>query len=280
MWPMRDAVAALTLFFSFWTSAVAEEDTRNDPPGASGWSVIASNGEQGFLGPDKAPDLRVILSPPPSLGSVRDDADRRLFHATRALEGSPRWDVARGDAEMAGDAPLQGFSCALGIEMSAASAPRLSRLLSRAWSDLRVMLIDAKAHFNRPRPFMTEPGPLCEEPTERLRKSGSYPSGHAALGWLYALVLAETDPTSAAGILSRGRAYGESRVVCGVHFLSDIESGRLAADALVAALHGNKEYLREAKAARREMQALRKSAFPPADGARCSALEAASAAPW
>ena len=103
-------------------------------------------------------------------------------------------------------------------------------------------------------------------PSDELTASPSYPSGHSAMGWLYALLLAEIDPSHAAAIVQRGRAYGESRVVCGVHYYSDIEGGRMTASALVAALHGAPEFETDVASARAEMFSLRGKA--PARGRR------------
>src|SRR5690606_38014770 len=97
-----------------------------------------------------------------------------------------------------------------------------------------------------------EEGPTCVETSEAFAASGSYPSGHSAVGWLYALVLAEVDPEHAAAIIARGRAYGESRVVCGVHFVSDVDAGRLASSAVFAALAGNAEFQADIASAREE----------------------------
>lgn len=52
----------------------------------------------------------------------------------------------------------------------------------------------AKGSYNRKRPFVVKGDTSCtpaEDPT--LTKDGSYPSGHAALGWAWAPVLSEVD---------------------------------------------------------------------------------------
>ena len=49
------------------------------------------------------------------------------------------------------------------------------------------------------------------------------------------MILAELEPDRASDILVRARAYGESRVVCGVHNASAVEGGRIIAAAMVAA---------------------------------------------
>ena len=47
-----------------------------------------------------------------------------------------------------------------------------------------------------------------------------------------AILLAAMVPEKRAEIFARGWEYGENRLVAGVHFPSDIESGRIAATAV------------------------------------------------
>jgi acid phosphatase (class A) len=109
-------------------------------------------------------------------------------------------------------------------------------------------------------PLPDRRGPICVDKTEGLAKSPDYPSGHTTWGWTVGLVLAEADPAHATAILSRARAFGESRLVCGVHNASAIEAGRTNAAALVAALHGSKAFRDDLDAVRDEIAELRKSA--------------------
>jgi acid phosphatase (class A) len=143
---------------------------------------------------------------------------------------------------------------------------------------LIAMVGAAKDHYRRPRPFVTEAGPTCVDVSPEFAASGSYPSGHSAAAWLYALLLAEIDPGNAAAIVARGRAFGESRVVCGVHYETDVEGGRLTTTALVAALHGDAEFEADMAAARWKTAKARTTAAKP-DHASCPA-DAALATPW
>ncbi len=234
----------------------------------------------GYLGRDGVPDHRVFMPPPPADDAPLGIADFAVFRATRALEGSPRWELAAKDAE-AGPALLADFGCALGVDPSRASTPRLTRLLGRAVADVSPIIGGAKEHYQRKRPFLVESGPTCVVPSEEFAASGSYPSGHSAVGWLYALVLAQVQPEHAAAILARGRAYGESRVVCGVHYVSDVDAGRLASSVVFAALAGNAEFQADVASAREELEALRRAGAGQPDATRCAVEHAAaSERPW
>ena len=108
--------------------------------------------------------------------------------------------------------------------------------------------------YKRPRPFAVFNEPICvPQDADRLRESGAYPSGHASLGWTWALILAELVPERADAIFSRGRAFGDNRVVCGVHWPSDVQAGQTIAAAVVARLHAKPEFVAEMQRARAEL---------------------------
>ncbi len=245
------------------------------PPGAPPRARLG-----GYLGPDHLPDHTAFLPPPPAVDSVLGKADLALFEETRKLENGPRWQLATNDDHIDRRSMLANFSCAVGVDLAAAETPALSRVLIRSGADLFPVIGAAKDTYQRPRPFVTEQGPVCITPSEDFAQSGSYPSGHAASGWLYALLLAEIDPTDAAAIVNRGRAFGESRVVCGVHYLTDIEGGRLTASALVAALHGTPEFETDVAAARAELTTLRAANAAKRAAAACDTESASLATPW
>ena len=93
---------------------------------------------------------------------------------------------------------------------------------------------------------------------EDLRHNGSYPSGHTILGWSAALLLTEMAPDMADTVLARGYMYGQSRVIAGFHWQSDVDAGRLCASAAVARLHADKRFMKLMKKAKKEYQKLSK----------------------
>ena len=121
----------------------------------------------------------------------------------------------------------------------------------------------------RLRPFLIDKGATCIDQTGSIKDSYDYPSGHVTFGWTVGLVLAELAPDRATEILVRARAFGESRLICGVHNLSAVEAGRTNASVLVAALHGSEAFRSDMDAARAEIAAARK-AGPAPDPAACA----------
>lgn len=225
-----------------------------------------------YLSPETTPDGVRILPPPPLPGSAAADADSRIFAETRALEGSPRWTVATSDVDTGA---FEHFACALGVKLTAQTAPALARLLDRAGTS---GLVDpVKHHYRAPRPYLGSTAAICQPRTAHLAGNGDYPSGHTAGGWMEALILAELVPDRATEILTRGRAFGESRMICGAHSLSAVEGGWLAGAAATAALHASPAFRSDLEAARAEMAMVRASA-PAPDAAACRAEAAALSA--
>lgn len=224
-----------------------------------------------YLSRADMPDGVRILPPPPAGNSPVAIADRRLFAATRRLRGSPRWKVATSDVETGA---FEHFACALGARLTSQTAPALARLLDRAGTSGVVDPVKRLYHVRRP--YLGSAAPICQSRTAALAANGDYPSGHAANGWMEALILAELAPDRATEILARGRAFGESRLICGVHSLSAVQAGWLAGAAATAALHGSAEFRADLEAARRELATVRARAAAP-DAAACRAEAAALA---
>jgi acid phosphatase (class A) len=225
-------------------------------------TIAAPPATAGYLDPATALHIEAWLPGAPADDSMAKAADVETFFRTRALIGTARAEEARADdvppAEPLKVAPR--FTYLLGITVSAGNAPVFLRLMSQVRSDAEQLLAPVKKNVGsggRHRPFVEYPQlPHCEITYAGLAESGSYPSGHATLGWLWGSLLAELAPQYADQLLARGIAFGESRVVCGFHYPSDVAAGRLAASALLARLHADPAFLKDLAAARREITAL------------------------
>ena len=98
------------------------------------------------------PDPAQILRPAPKEGDARDLEDKRLYEAARKLEGGPRWAQAQSDVPYAVTNRIANFSCAVGVKMDAAAAPKLAALLGKASMDVGRLNSAAKAVYSRQRP--------------------------------------------------------------------------------------------------------------------------------
>ena len=224
-------------------------------------TLVMGQQARGYL-PDGSLDMTRILPPAPTKGEARYENDRRVFRDTRHWLGTPRGELATRDVATGMSAMANAFSCSLGIKLDPNKAPKLVKLITMAGSTANAQSRAAKDYFKRLRPFQIDKGKTCQAPKE-LEGSYDYPSGHTTWGWTWALVLANLAPDRATEILSRGRAYGESRVVCGVHNYSAIEAGRVTASGTYAAELGQPDFEADLAAARAELAALRADPATP-----------------
>jgi acid phosphatase (class A) len=167
--------------------------------------------------------------------------------------------MATNDVKLAPADLFRNFSCAMGIAMTPENAPRTAALLRRAMVDTARQTGIAKTVYKRQRPFLVDRGPICQ-PAAEVADSYDYPSGHTTAGWTMATLLAQIAPDRATPLLARGRAYGESRIVCGVHNASAVEAGRLSASSTLTALQGDPAFTADLAAAKQEIATLRQTA--------------------
>ena len=214
----------------------------------------------GYLAADAVPASLQLVPAPPAAGSAAFALDEQVSREARALQGTPRFLQATADAELAFPAGANQFACAIDLDVEAQHTPALYRLLERSRIDASAATRAAKHQYQRPRPFTVNGAPTCTPADETaLRGNGSYPSGHTAIGWAWALILSEIVPERADAIQARGRNYGESRLVCNVHWQSDILEGRFMGAAAVARLHDNAAFNKDLLAARKEIADARKA---------------------
>lgn len=207
-------------------------------------------------------DAEALIGGPPAPGSAQDRADRAAF-AVPPDTDSPRWHEARMQVLQFGPETQTQLGCAAGRTIGPDTTPATNRLLARSLADLHPLVDAAKAGHARRRPFMVLPdsrscdfrslGPLGRINGGTL--SWSWPSGHAAQGRLIALVLADLLPAERPQLMAWGDRLGSNRVVCRVHWPSDVAAGRRIADAVHARLAALPEWQADAAAARAELAA-------------------------
>jgi acid phosphatase (class A) len=237
------AAAATALAAGAVALAQAPSDASLGPP---------KTGVAGYLAKG-ALDGKTILGPPPAADSAQGRADRAVFEETRALKDSARWKVAIQDNDLWQGGALHRFSCAIGVEVDAKQTPTLWRMLHRIEMDVRTIGTPAKDFYDRKRPPLGNDLPICVPREDWMKTNASYPSGHSMTAWAWALVLAEADPGKASEALALGKDSGDSRVVCGVHFPSDVEAGRTLGAGMVARLHAVPAFRADMARARTEL---------------------------
>ena len=212
---------------------------------------------EGYLPHEKMPNSLLLVSPPPEEGSAALELDMEIATKFVAMEDEARKEQATKDAILHFPEAAEAFNIVLDINISEENTPHVYMILRRTLADAGLSTYAAKDHYQRARPFMINGSPTCTpEEEEYLREDGSYPSGHTAIGWAWALILTELFPDQADVILERGKQFGISRNVCNVHWHSDVIAGRMMGAAAVARLHANADFLIDMAAAKKELEAL------------------------
>ena len=152
------------------------------------------------------------------------------------------------------------FSKAFGMDISPKKTPAIYHLLERGILTIRLSATKPKATYMRTRPYAYfNEHTLVPEEEEELRTNGSYPSGHTVRGWGMALILCEINPEAQDELLKLGYEWGQSRVIAGFHWQSDVDASRMLAAACYASLHTCEAFLKDLSAAKKEFMLLKKS---------------------
>lgn len=198
-----------------------------------GRGVVASEGQKvpTYFTIDQMPDLVKCLPAPPAWKSQEFQYDSIRYFWGKALRAdSARAAVANSDAVWSLESLFASFKNQFGLTVSKETTPEIWKLLETSISTIDLIRIRPKAHFLRKRPFeYFNDHILTTWEEDELRGEGSYPSGHTIRGWSAALLLAEINPEAANEIFARGWEYGESRVIVGAHWQSDVDASRAAA---------------------------------------------------
>ncbi len=218
----------------------------------------------GYLPRKDLPNSLQLLPAPPVGGSAAAAADLAFHQQLQGQRSGLRWELAAQDAVLKFPAVASTFSCALGVSISQEATPHLNMLLRHSLADAGLSTYAAKDKYQVQRPFVQLAQATCSPADEAaLTRDGSYPSGHAAVGWAWGLILTELAPERSQALLERATAFGQSRSVCAVHWKSDIEAGQRMGAATLAKLHSNPDFLAQLGAARAEIAQARAQGSQP-----------------
>jgi len=220
---------------------------------ASAGLAAPATGLEGAAGTfqlDAAP-LNKVAGRPPQAGSVESATDLAILQwlqSTRTPEMEANsWLTLERD-------PIF-FSRALGIDMVKLT-PRLNRGLRSFMGPIDAVMGVIKKQTARPRPYQQY---ASIQPCLPREDSQSFPSGHSTWYSAASELLADLLPERRERLLAVGFHAGASRVMCGVHFPTDVEAGRRlgAASALQIIASPQWQAFRSDPALQKELQLLR-----------------------
>lgn len=210
---------------------------------------------QGYLEQTQLPNGLLLVPPPPEVGSAGWQLDQEMATYYMKLDDNARKNQAIMDADLSFPAALESFNPRLPFPLSEETTPVTYMILRRSLADAGLSTYSAKTHYKRSRPFMVNGTPtLIPDDEEMLSQDGSYPSGHTAIGWAWALILTELFPEHTDAILDRGEQFGVSRNILNVHWYSDVVAGRIMGAATVARLHADPQFAIDIEAAKKELR--------------------------
>lgn len=200
------------------------------------------------------PDAGIYLPPPPDMLSPQYADDFAQWQWGKTVRPTDRGQQANDDSQWGIKGMIRVHQETLGFEITKEKTPAIYKLLYNVLWTENLSTHNAKRKYMRTRPFAQYNehtwGRFDNE--RELRFNGSYPSGHTALGWATALVLSEMVPELQDTLLRTGFQYGESRVIVGAHYQSDVDAGYLCGSTAVAVMHASEYFQKDLAAARKE----------------------------
>lgn len=222
-------------------------------------NVLAAGDEKNghaYFTKAELPDMTKILPPFPEFESARFVADQsqHLWGKLQRLDEA-RSAQAQRDAVYSMQTIIDEFGELFGLEITKEGTPEIYGILQDVCASCDSIYSDAKAKFNRQRPYAYyDEGTLIPEKEEKHRYEGSYPSGHTVFGWTAALLLADINqsPKAMEKLLARGYEFGQSRVIAGYHWQSDVDAGRMTGSVLYQLIRNHERFIDQLARARAE----------------------------
>jgi acid phosphatase (class A) len=210
-------------------------------------SVQAVSADANFVSREQV-DLVKLLAPPPSDHSPQTQAEILELIEIQKTRTPQDKSLAASDDKLS---VFQFAPAILGAQFTVKNLPLTEEFFRHLAKDAISIFNGPKEKWNRARPFMVSTEiKACSEHAA----SGAYPSGHSTFGYLAAIVLADMVPEKRAELFERAAQYAGNRMVCGVHYRSDIEAGRIGGTVIAAFAMQNPRFRKEFEEVRKEVR--------------------------
>ncbi|MHC1711902.1 MAG: phosphatase PAP2 family protein [Solidesulfovibrio sp.] len=208
----------------------------------SGWAE-----ESFFIPPDQL-NITRLLPPPPAVGSTEQKQEMAVLLLLQKNRTPAQAAFAKADAERS----VFRFADAVGKDFTAEKLPLAAAFFQKVKKNTDKILDPVKAHWDRPRPYTTNPEihPCVDKPG-----NASYPSGHSTFGTVTSILLANMLPELQTQIYDRAELYRYNREIGGAHYPSDVAAGRISGTVIAAFLLQNPAFQDDFAKAKAEVRA-------------------------
>ena len=242
---MRQKSLAAILAIVLASVSLDGQTQHVDP--AADKSIQASSSHTAYFIDPLVINLLPILPPPPAQDSDITKAELVELHRIEKLRNPQQIAAAQADDK---EQDIFIFKNVLGANFTAANLPLTVALSAHIHNDEGIASKPLKTSFARSRPFQADATlhPVCE----LSKEPNSYPSGHTLSGYLLAFTLVQLVPEKQEQILQRADDYAHNRLVCGVHYPSDVDTSRKMAYAMFGYMLASPRFQQQLAAAREE----------------------------
>ena len=194
-------------------------------------------------------DLAASIPVPPDADSPRFMDELAQVHRIESERTPAQVAAAQADDR---EEDIFIFRGVVGDQFTAANFPILAELSAHVHNDEPVAGNPIKEHFKRPRPYQFDKSlhPVCKTTDQ----PDSYPSGHTISGYLLALTLIQMLPEKRNEILARADGYAHNRLVCGVHYESDLQASQKVAYAVFGYMLATPRFQRDLTRGKEELR--------------------------
>tara|TARA_Y100000590_G_scaffold382926_1_gene453240 strand:+ start:274 stop:924 length:651 start_codon:yes stop_codon:yes gene_type:complete len=191
-----------------------------------------------FLNTNLYKKFKTQMTPPPSMESKEQKNDEKILFNHQISRSKEVCEISKTEVFV----NLSNFYGKPNGPLSKKQVSRLNPFFDKIRNDGDFFIQKIKKNYSRKRPFEYLKNIHPCVPKEVTK---AYPSGHATLAHLYALILSDFFPNKKNELLKRGEEIGNHRVIVGVHHPTDITSGRALAFMIYKELKKSKKYQKE-----------------------------------
>ena len=205
-----------------------------------------------FVSPEQLNAASILLNPPAE-NSNQIKAEIAELHRIQEVRSFTQvLHAQKDDAEE----DIFIFKDVVGEKFNRENLPMTALLSDHVHNDEGFIRNPAKAVFRRPRPYHFDETikPVCRVTNNRM--DYAYPRCHGTTGYLEGLVLTLIIPEKRDAILARADDYARSRVVCGVHYQSDVVASKYVAYAMMGIMMNSPRFKQELTAAKSETRSI------------------------